>query len=153
MATSKLQAENPPRSRGCREVLAQVGHHFSRCRSLHTRLQPASRYCDHMNEDYEATLLSDDPAVYMNFFDWMWKSSREKRLQSYDEYWRRLCQSFFLFARRSVNQFVREQVRRVGVSFPLMTDLCCQKPIEQKLNQCTSSWTRCSQPSARSTDE
>ena len=49
----------------------------------------------------------------MNFFDWMFRTSRTKVLQSYDEYWRRLCQYFSLFARRRVNDAVREQMRRV----------------------------------------
>ncbi|BCR90303.1 uncharacterized protein ACHE_60189S [Aspergillus chevalieri] len=48
----------------------------------------------------------------MNFFDWMYKTSRKKLLQSYDEYWRRLCQYFGLFARRRVNGEVHEQMRR-----------------------------------------
>jgi hypothetical protein len=58
-------------------------------------------------------LLSEDKAIYMNFFDWMHKTSREKALQSYDEYWRRLCQYFSLFARRRMNDNIREQMRRV----------------------------------------
>ncbi|KAN0079560.1 hypothetical protein V8E54_004774 [Elaphomyces granulatus] len=48
----------------------------------------------------------------MNFFDWMYKTSREKALQSYDEYWRRLCQYFSLFARRRMNENIREQIMR-----------------------------------------
>ncbi|KAG0155242.1 hypothetical protein PDIDSM_816 [Penicillium digitatum] len=49
----------------------------------------------------------------MNFFDWMFKTSRKKLLQSYDEYWRRLCQYFELFARRRVGEDARQQMRRV----------------------------------------
>ena len=58
-------------------------------------------------------LLLADQAIYMNFFDWMFKTSRKKALQSYDEYWRRLCQYFELFARRSVNDDIHKQMRRV----------------------------------------
>lgn len=65
------------------------------------------------NEDYVDYLLLEDQAIYMNFFDWMSKTSREKVLQSYDEYWRRLCQYFELFAHRSVNDDVHKQMRRV----------------------------------------
>ncbi|KAL1885235.1 hypothetical protein Plec18167_001892 [Paecilomyces lecythidis] len=55
----------------------------------------------------------------MNFFDWMCKTSRKKLLQSYDEYWRRLCQYFALFARRRLNGQVHEQMRRfLGRIFP-----------------------------------
>ena len=71
------------------------------------------RYCAHIKEEYVAYLLSEDQAIYMNFFDWMWKSSKKKRLQSYDEYWRRLCQYFSLFARRPINIDVHQQLRRV----------------------------------------
>lgn len=48
----------------------------------------------------------------MNFFDWMSKMTRKKRLQTYDEYWRRLCQYFELFAHRRVNDDVHKQMRR-----------------------------------------
>jgi hypothetical protein len=43
----------------------------------------------------------------------MHRTSRQKALQSYDEYWRRLCQYFSLFARRRPNDNVYEQMRRV----------------------------------------
>ncbi|OXV07294.1 hypothetical protein Egran_04941, partial [Elaphomyces granulatus] len=36
------------------------------------------RYCAHLNEDYMTFLLSEDQAIYMNFFDWMYKTSKEK---------------------------------------------------------------------------
>src|SRR5947207_8083097 len=71
------------------------------------------RSCTHLKIDYVTYLLSEDQAIYMNFFDWMWKSSKKKRLQSYDEYWRRLCQYYSLFVRRPVNQSVHQQLRRV----------------------------------------
>lgn len=58
-------------------------------------------------------LLLEDQTIYMNFFDWMYRTSRQKLLQSYDEYWRRLCQYFGLFARRRLNGNVYEQMRRV----------------------------------------
>ncbi|KAJ6163767.1 hypothetical protein N7497_003746 [Penicillium chrysogenum] len=70
------------------------------------------RYCIQSNEDFVDYLLLEDKAIYMNFFDWMFKTSREKVLQSYDEYWRRLCQYFELFARRRVNDDVHKQMRR-----------------------------------------
>ncbi|KAI3287650.1 hypothetical protein DTO002I6_7616 [Penicillium roqueforti] len=70
------------------------------------------KFCIQSNQDYVNYLLLEDQAIYMNFFDWMFKTSREKALQSYDEYWRRLCQYFQLFARRSVNDDVHTQMRR-----------------------------------------
>ncbi|KAJ5441850.1 hypothetical protein N7491_004256 [Penicillium cf. griseofulvum] len=42
----------------------------------------------------------------------MFKTSREKRLQSYNEYWCRLCQYFELFVRRRVNEDAYKQMRR-----------------------------------------
>ncbi|KAI2788543.1 hypothetical protein POX_e06562 [Penicillium oxalicum] len=70
------------------------------------------KFCIQSEEDYVEYLLSEDQTIYMNFFDWMFRTSRTKVLQSYDEYWRRLCQYFSLFARRRVNDAVREQMRR-----------------------------------------
>lgn len=68
-------------------------------------------------------LLLEDEAIYKNFFDWMFRTSREKLLQSYDEYWRRLCQYFELFAHRRVNEHVRIQMRRVRAFLPVMERL------------------------------
>ncbi|KAI9046301.1 uncharacterized protein KD926_004139 [Aspergillus affinis] len=42
----------------------------------------------------------------------MFKTSREKLLQSYDEYWRRLCQYVELFARCRVSEDARKQMRQ-----------------------------------------
>ncbi|ODM19121.1 hypothetical protein SI65_05738 [Aspergillus cristatus] len=75
-------------------------------------LAVVEQYCAHSNEDYVEYLLSEDKAIYMNFLDWMSRTSREKRLQTYDEYWRRLCQYFGLFARRPVNHHVHEQIQQ-----------------------------------------
>ncbi|KAL5366337.1 hypothetical protein BJX96DRAFT_169843 [Aspergillus floccosus] len=72
----------------------------------------ANKYCIQLKKDYVDYLLSEDQAIYMNFFDWMHRTSRQKALQSYDEYWRRLCQYFSLFARRRPNDKVYEQMRR-----------------------------------------
>lgn len=62
-------------------------------------------------------LLLEDQAIYVNFFDWMFKTSRKKALQSYDEYWRRLYQYFKLFARRSVSNDIYKQIQRVQLLF------------------------------------
>ncbi|KAF7164504.1 hypothetical protein CNMCM6106_001022 [Aspergillus hiratsukae] len=77
------------------------------------------RFCIHSKENYVKYLLLEDQTIYMNFFDWMYRTSREKLLQSYDEYWRRLCQYFGLFARRRLNGNVYEQMRRfLNQAFP-----------------------------------
>jgi hypothetical protein len=82
------------------------------------RLDEANRHCVHLEVDYVEYLLSEDPTVYMNFLDWMWKSSKQKRLQSYKDYWKRLSRYFSLFARRPMSNHVLEQMRRV-CSLPL----------------------------------
>lgn len=48
------------------------------------RITHENRFCLQSNEDYVDYLL-EDQAIYMNFFNWMVKTSREKLLQSYDE--------------------------------------------------------------------
>ncbi|PYH89774.1 hypothetical protein BO71DRAFT_464394 [Aspergillus ellipticus CBS 707.79] len=70
------------------------------------------RYCIHLKVDYVEYLLLEDQAIYMNFFDWIHRTSRKKLLQSCDEYWRRLCQYSGLFARRRPKNDVYEQMRR-----------------------------------------
>jgi hypothetical protein len=83
-----------------------------------------NRYCAHLNVDYMDYLNSEDPPIYMNFFDWMSQSSRTKLLQSYDEYWRRLNQYFALFNHRSINPDVMQQVRRVRIVFLFIEARC-----------------------------
>ncbi|KAL5338248.1 hypothetical protein BJX70DRAFT_388776 [Aspergillus crustosus] len=68
------------------------------------------KYYIQLNHNYVEYLLLEDQA--MNFFDWMYKTSRKKLLQLYNEYWRRLYQYFGLFARRRVNGNIHEQMRR-----------------------------------------
>ena len=77
----------------------------------------ACRYCAHSNEDYIEYLLSEDKAIYMNFLDWMPRTSRKKKLQTYNEYWQCLCQYFGLFACQPVNHHVHEQMQQVCLSF------------------------------------
>ncbi|CAG8128817.1 unnamed protein product [Penicillium nalgiovense] len=107
----------------CEETRARLKH-FRSLEWLSPNLKPRTligiatverywrKFCIQSNQDYVNYLLLEDQAIYMNFFDWMFKTSREKALQSYDEYWRRLCQHFQLFARRSVNDDVHAQMRR-----------------------------------------
>src|SRR4029077_6723993 len=83
-------------------------------RSIYITASCVYRYCIDSKEDYVEYLLAEDQAISMNFFDWMWRTSKTKLLQSYDEYWRRLCQYFSLFARRGVNDDVHKQMRRVS---------------------------------------
>ncbi|KAJ5216405.1 uncharacterized protein N7498_002812 [Penicillium cinerascens] len=71
------------------------------------------KFCIQSNEDYVDYLLREDQAIYMNFFDWMFRTSRKKGLQTYDEYWRRLCQYFELFSRLRVGDNAHKQMRRV----------------------------------------
>ncbi|KAJ5993329.1 hypothetical protein N7451_009053 [Penicillium sp. IBT 35674x] len=107
----------------CEETRARL-EHFRRSGWLPPNFKPRTllgiavverywrKYSIQSKADYVDFLLLEDEAIYMNFFDWMFRTSREKRLQSYDEYWRRLCQYFELFARRRVNENVHKQMRR-----------------------------------------
>jgi len=113
VAPSKLQAQDPRRSCGCWTILEKVGPSVLAICWDGSILTYAQRYCIQSKEDYVEYLLLEDKAIYMKFFDWMYKTSWEKALQSYDEYWRRLCQYFSLFARRRMNENIREQMRRV----------------------------------------
>ncbi|KAL4990761.1 hypothetical protein BDW68DRAFT_153811 [Aspergillus falconensis] len=49
-------------------------------------LKGTNRYCSQLKEDYIGYLLSEDQAIYINFFDWMHWTSQQKALQSYNEY-------------------------------------------------------------------
>ena len=117
-----FQLTTSPRHLKVLQLLNGTGEGMS---SLHSHSGPedvsikltACRYCAHLNEDYVEYLLLEDKAIYMNFLNWMSRTSHEKRLQTYDEYWRRLCQYFGLFARQPVNHHVHEQMWQVCLSF------------------------------------
>jgi len=72
-----------------------------------------NRYCDHKKVEYLGHLLEEKPEIYINFFDWMWKSTGVKVLQSYQQYWKHLSQYFALLARRRISGSVLQQVGRV----------------------------------------
>ncbi|KUL81536.1 hypothetical protein ZTR_10660 [Talaromyces verruculosus] len=92
-------------------------------------------YCTQSQQEYESYLLKEDQAIYMTFFDWMYKNSREKRLQSYDEYWRRLKQYFSLFARRRMGEEVQEQMRRfLNQRFPAEREISRQMKSKSTLS-------------------
>lgn len=143
MAPSKLQAKDLGRHRRRRTLLAKVSAHLVG-KSLMTEINTRIDIAFQSNEDYVDYLLLEDQANYMNFFDWMFKTSREKLLQSYDEYWRRLCQYFELFARHRVSEDARKQMRRVSyvLSVPIKSMLILKKFSQVRF-----------QPSAESPDE
>ena len=51
--------------------------------------------------------------MYINFIDWMYKTSKRKKKQTYDMYWRRVCLYFSLFAEREMSNNVIKQIRRI----------------------------------------
>ena len=53
--------------------------------------------------------------MYMNFIDWMRTTSKRKKKQTYDMYWRRLCIYFSLLAEREMSNNVMKQMRRVSI--------------------------------------
>jgi len=44
------------------------------------------RYCTHVNVDHKTALLSEEPAIYINFIDWIAMTSLKRKKQTYDEY-------------------------------------------------------------------
>lgn len=66
--------------------------------------------------------------MYMNFLNWMYKTSRRKKKQTYDVYWRRVCLYFSLLAEREMNNHVMKQMRRVWTAFPDVVALSLTKP-------------------------
>ena len=51
--------------------------------------------------------------MYMNFIDWMARTSRKKKKKTYSDYWKLLCICFSLLAQRQMTGNVLEQMRRV----------------------------------------
>lgn len=84
MVTSKLQTQDSTRYCCHRTLLTKVSMMILRKRRRAQRITHENRFCLQSNEDYVDYLL-EDQAIYMNFFNWMVKTSREKLLQSYDE--------------------------------------------------------------------
>jgi hypothetical protein len=57
--------------------------------------------------------------MYMNFIDWMARTSREKKKQTYSTYWKRLYIYYSLLARRQMPDNVLKQMRRVQTTLSL----------------------------------
>jgi hypothetical protein len=51
--------------------------------------------------------------MYMNFIDWMARTSRKKKKKTYSDYWKLLYICFSLLAQRQISGNVLEQMRRV----------------------------------------
>ena len=51
--------------------------------------------------------------MYMNFINWMARTSRKKKKKTYSDYWKLLCICFSLLAQRQMSGNVLEQMRRV----------------------------------------
>jgi hypothetical protein len=51
--------------------------------------------------------------MYMNFIDWMARTSRKKKKKIYSDYWKLFCICFLLLAQRQMAGNVLEQMRRV----------------------------------------
>ena len=82
-------------------------------------LLTAARYCHHLDVDHRAALLSEETAKYMNFFDWMARTSRKKKKRTYITYWEGLSVYYSLLARRQMPDDILKQMRRVYLSiFP-----------------------------------
>ena len=49
----------------------------------------------------------------MAFIDWLRKGNADRRFQTYEAYWKALCQYFSLLARRAMSYNTIVQLRRV----------------------------------------
>jgi hypothetical protein len=76
-------------------------------RSGRTSFADWGRYYIHIHIDYKVALLSEESSMYMNFIDWMAKTSRKKK-KTYNDYWKLLCICFSLLARRQITDNVLE---------------------------------------------
>ena len=76
-------------------------------------LSDKCRFCHAIERDYLATLLREDASIYQAFINWLDKNTRAKRKQTYDDYWRRLCQYFQVCAQRRMGGDTQDQMRRV----------------------------------------
>ncbi|KAL4873057.1 hypothetical protein BDV12DRAFT_182680 [Aspergillus spectabilis] len=62
----------------CEQTRARL-EHFRSLRWLPPNFKPKSLEGLALKEDYVEYLLLEDQAIYMNFFDWMYKTSRKKQ--------------------------------------------------------------------------
>ena len=69
------------------------------------------RYCAHLDEDYEEYLKCEEPTIYINFFNWTWRTCWTELLQSCNEYWRQLSQYHMLFTQQSMSTDILQQMR------------------------------------------
>jgi hypothetical protein len=76
------------------------------------------RYTELIKTDYKTALLSAEPALYMNFFEWMANTSRKKTKHTFSLYWKCLSQYYSLLAERRIDGAVLEQMRRVSYPTP-----------------------------------
>ena len=44
----------------------------------------------HIRVDHKVALLSEESSMYMNFIDWMARTSRKKKKKTYSDYWKLL---------------------------------------------------------------
>jgi hypothetical protein len=98
------------------------------------------RYCTKININYKQALLCEEPAMYMNFIDWMYKCSKRKKKQTYDMYWRRLCLYFSLFAEREMSNNVMQQMRRVRKIFRNITRLLLTNILVYQYSPTSGRW-------------
>jgi hypothetical protein len=79
------------------------------------------RYCNVVGVDYKEYLLRGDQAVYMAFIDWIAamarQKGRQKRQQTYKNYWKWLSEYYALHSKKKMDGNVLQQMRRVGQAF------------------------------------
>lgn len=101
MAKAQLQGTNLGSTSGGRKILASVHTLASMPPRRILFFTNYGRYCICIGVDYK-TVLSSESARYMNFIDWMARTSgKKKKMQktTYSIYRNRLCINFALLAR------------------------------------------------------
>jgi hypothetical protein len=71
------------------------------------------RYCQHLGFDPEQHLLEGEPADFESWIDWILRTTKKKTHETINQYWKWLCQGYGVLARRPMDSFKLEQVRRV----------------------------------------
>ncbi|KAI9727203.1 MAG: hypothetical protein M1834_008511 [Cirrosporium novae-zelandiae] len=73
------------------------------------------KHCNHLQVDDIEYLMKEEATVYMNFLDWIARTSKRKGKETLDMYWRRLCEYYSLFAHRRMHEDVRVQYINQGL--------------------------------------
>ncbi|KAI9888578.1 MAG: hypothetical protein M1814_006625 [Vezdaea aestivalis] len=86
---------------------------------MQTSLRYWKRYCEHIQEDPLESLKRAKAPDFINWLDWIIRSSRKKTKTTLDTYWKLLCEYYGYNMSLGMEQSVMTQVRRVGTTTTL----------------------------------